>query len=160
MWLLFTIIQGFRPPVIYIALVPPGIALVYGLLAAEKQPLDSKTGKPVRTGNDEFLAVLQSRFTEGKLTPGTYERLRAYVRDSDYIATPGDSVVWKSTGNIFFREKSYDLALKCYGIAVELDEHNTDALNNIAMTYKMLGRDRDAQKIFDSIRTIESGRQI
>ena len=59
-------------------------------------------------------------------------------------------------GKYFFWEKNYDLALQCYENAVEINHTYIDALHNIAMTYKILGRNDDAEKTFGYIKTLKS----
>jgi len=54
--------------------------------------------------------------------------------------------------------KNYDLALQCYENAVEINHTYIDALHNIAMTYKILGRNDDAEKFFGYIKTLKNNK--
>ena len=82
--------------------------------------------------------------------------MRSFLRDLDYTPDPDDPAIWKSMGNTFFGEKNYDIALQCYENAVEINHSYMDALHNMAITCKILGRNDEAVKIFDSIKTIKN----
>jgi TM2 domain-containing membrane protein YozV len=108
------------------------------------------------SGDAEFLTILQSHFTNGEISSDSYERMMSYLTNIAFLTGPDDSAIWKSAGNIFFKQKDFKNALKCYEIAIELDNDNTDVLNNIAMTYRNTGRDEDAKVILDYIKNIDS----
>jgi TM2 domain-containing membrane protein YozV len=110
----------------------------------------------MKSGDEEFLSLLQTRYARGELSPGSFERMKSFLTDRTSKSHPGDSDIWKSTGNIFFKQKDYNNALKCYEIAVEIDHDNIAALNNIGMAYRILGRNEDAETIFEYIKMAES----
>jgi len=107
------------------------------------------------SGGDGLLANITARYRNRAISLSDYERMRSFLRDLDYTPDPDDPVIWKSMGNSFFREKNYDLALQCYENSVEINHTYADALNNIAITYKILGRNEEAEKILDYIKTIK-----
>jgi tetratricopeptide (TPR) repeat protein len=107
------------------------------------------------SGDNEFLTTLQSHFADGEISSDSYERMRSYLTNIAFIKSPDDSAIWQSAGNVFFKQKDYKNALKCYEIAIELDNNNTDALNNIAMTYRSTGRDEDARVIIEYIKKVD-----
>jgi tetratricopeptide (TPR) repeat protein len=113
----------------------------------------------MKSGDKEFLTELMALHAMGDITPDNYERMKSYFTDSSYIRNPVDSAIWKSTGNYFFKQKDYQNALKCYETAVEIDNGNTDALNNIAVTYRVIGRTDDARLITDYLKEQDSKRQ-
>jgi TM2 domain-containing membrane protein YozV len=98
--------------------------------------------------DDELYGALYSKYIDGTISLSGFERMKSYLADSSYAAMPGDSQIWKETGNIFFRLKNYPVALKCYESAVEIENNNTAALHNIGVTYRAMGRTGDAEKIF------------
>jgi tetratricopeptide (TPR) repeat protein len=112
----------------------------------------------MKSGDQKFLTELMSLHAMGDITPDNYERMKSYFTDIAYINNPIDSAIWKSTGNFFFKQKDYQNALKCYETAVEIDNRNTDALNNIAVTYRVIGRMEDARLITDYLKEQESQR--
>jgi len=109
------------------------------------------------SGGDGLLVNITAQYRDRVVSLSDYDRMRSFLRDLDYTPGPDDPVIWKSMGNTFFRKKNYDLALQCYENAVEINHTYVDAFNNVAMTYKILGRNDDAEKIFDYIKTIEKG---
>jgi tetratricopeptide (TPR) repeat protein len=109
------------------------------------------------SGGDGLLVNITAQFRNRAVSLSDYDRMRSFLRDLDYTPDPADPVIWKLMGNIFFRKKNYDLALQCYENAVEINHTYVDAFNNVAMTYKILGRDDDAEKIFEYIKKIEKG---
>jgi len=106
------------------------------------------------SGANELLKRLTALHKMGIISFNDFERTRSFLQDFDYISNPEDPIIWKSIGNIFFKENDYDMALKCYENAVGLDHFYIDALNNIGMTLKIMGRWEDAEKIFDYIESI------
>ena len=85
------------------------------------------------SGGDELYQLLLKRFTNGTLSSQYYDRMRLFLKDDTYSPKSNDSTVWKTMGNTFFKEKDFKHALNCYENAVEIDNNNTDALNNIGM---------------------------
>lgn len=102
------------------------------------------------------MSDIMAHYRNGAILLNDYDRMRSFLRDLDYTPEPGDPVIWKTMGNIFFLERKYDQALKCYINSVEIDHYYPDALNNIGMTYKILGQDDKAEKIFDFLASVRN----
>jgi tetratricopeptide (TPR) repeat protein len=107
------------------------------------------------SGGDGLLVNITAQYRNRAVSLSDYDRMRSFLRDLDYTPDPDDPGIWKSMGNNFFRLKKFDLALQCYANAVEINHYYTDALYNIALTFRMLGRNDDAAKIFAYINTIK-----
>ena len=114
-----------------------------------------KETKPPRSKDDNLLDILTMNFADHLLPFDQFDRMRSFLKDSKYVLRGDDSYIWKNMGNEFFKRKDYENALKCYGYAVQIQPNYRDALNNIGMTYKMLGRENEAKKIFTQINYLE-----
>ena len=114
----------------------------------------------MKSGDEEFLALLQSHYARGEISSDSYERMRSFLIEGISHSNQGDSELWKSTGNVFFKQKDYQNALKCYEISIEIDHDNIATLNNIGMAYRMLGRNEDAETIFEYIKMAESEQHL
>jgi len=110
------------------------------------------------SGSDELLNVLISHYRNGTLSLRYLKRMHSYLNDTDYLPLPSDSDIWKTTGNIFFKEKNYEHALNCYKNAVTIDRTNMDALHNIGITFRVTGRPEDAKKVFAYVHSVEQER--
>jgi hypothetical protein len=62
------------------------------------------------------------------------------------ITQEDNSSFWLQKGDGFYKNNSYDLALRCYDKAIEIDPENADVWYNKAVVLKELGRDTDAEK--------------
>ena len=107
------------------------------------------------SGSVELLKIITTRYKNGGISLSDYERMRSFLRDTNCSQNPNDPLIWKTMGNSFFKEKDYYNALKCYENAVEINHCYADALNNIAMVYKKIGRNEDAEKLLNFLKTLE-----
>ena len=99
-------------------------------------------------GGDDLHREIVSWYSRGEIPIAQYERMRSYMHDPDYTPEPQDHVIWKKTGNLFFERKDYNHALKCYANAVDIDHYYLDAINNIGMTYRILGKTEESARVF------------
>ena len=105
-------------------------------------------------GEDDLLGLLQTYISEGRIPAAAGDRLLLLLTERSLLPDSHDSLLWKEAGNAFFKQKDYETALKCYEYSVETDHTNTDALHNIAMTYKITGRNADAQAVLDYLASL------
>jgi tetratricopeptide (TPR) repeat protein len=68
------------------------------------------------------------------------------VLSATAITQENNSSFWLQKGDEFYKNNSYDLALRCYDKAIEIDPENVDVWYNKAVVLKELGRDTEAEK--------------
>ena len=108
---------------------------------------------------EELLNVITPYFLSESISSKDFNRMKSFLLNIDYFPNSEDSVIWKNTGNMLVEEYNYENALKCYENAVEIDHNNTDALYNIGLIYKFLGRIEESKKIFDYLKISEKTNQ-
>jgi len=54
------------------------------------------------------------------------------------------AIAWLQKGDEFYKNNSYDLALRCYDKAIEIDQFNPDSWNDKAKILTKLGRNTEA----------------
>jgi len=65
-----------------------------------------------------------------------------------------DPVVWKSSGNKFFKKGLYGIALRFYARAVELNPNFIEAWNNIGLSFLKLGRVDEARRRNEKVKEL------
>ena len=65
------------------------------------------------SGGDGILVNITAQYRNRAVSLSDYDWMRSFLRDLDDTPDQGDPEIWKSMGNVIFRKKNYDLALKC-----------------------------------------------
>jgi tetratricopeptide (TPR) repeat protein len=72
------------------------------------------------------------------------------------IAQEHNSSFWLQKGDVFYKNNSYDLALRCYDKAIEIDQKNAYAWNKKGNILKKLNRTDEAILAFDKAKDNEN----
>ena len=59
------------------------------------------------------------------------------------------ATAWKDQGNVYYKQKRYEEALRCYSEAVQIDPLYADAWYNLGMTCRALGYADEAGTCFE-----------
>jgi len=65
-----------------------------------------------------------------------------------------DPVVWKSSGNKFFKKGLYGIALRFYARAIQLNPDFIEAWNNIGLSFLKLGRVDEARRCNEKVKEL------
>ncbi|HOT03444.1 MAG TPA: tetratricopeptide repeat protein [Methanolinea sp.] len=65
-----------------------------------------------------------------------------------------DPVVWKISGNKFFKKGLYGIALRFYARAIQLNPDFIEAWNNIGLSFQKLGRMDEARRCNEKVKEL------
>jgi hypothetical protein len=67
------------------------------------------------------------------------------------------AIAWKEKGNVYYRQKQFKEALRCYSEAVQIDPQYADAWYNLGMTCRTLGYSVEAVTCFERAKNCSDG---